>query len=270
VDKAKLPIYGGVYFVGSDNDPTAYIGQSQCLKSRFISHHRKEAFNQLVKEHGEQDIKIRYWKAPSLPKDDLQTLLIGVEGCLITSRKPKINCTSNSIPKTPCKQSRIPFRGPVYVQVNQLGVMGSYSIRKTHDSTSRCYLSLRKLADAENAARYRSPVFLISSGSWEDACFEFGHIPDNWKQYTTLYFLSVMFRALRVEFAWDDLPHEYCLSGNQATFHQVLLNELPGFKDFSIRYLHTGFTNCSQSAFCSTLFEVARNDNLLSLQRIKA
>ncbi|MHC5767259.1 MAG: hypothetical protein ACYTXI_16860 [Nostoc sp.] len=34
IDKKSLPIFGGIYFVGTDEEPKAYIGKAECFKSR--------------------------------------------------------------------------------------------------------------------------------------------------------------------------------------------------------------------------------------------
>ena len=71
INKKSLPTLGGIYFVGTDEEPTAYIGQARCFKSRFIGHHRKKAFEQMVDEYGHKNVKIRYWQVPSMPKSEL-------------------------------------------------------------------------------------------------------------------------------------------------------------------------------------------------------
>jgi len=258
IHKNTLPTSGGIYFVGTDQEPSAYIGQAQCFKTRFPGHHRKEAFQKLIHESGEEHVKIRYWAAPLMPKHELITFLCEVEGYLINTLKPRFNNTANSIPKTPAKRISRTFQGPIYAQVNQLGL---YYVPRTSDDTSGFYFSAAKLHAAENAVRYRSPSFLISSGTWKQAKEEYGDIPEDWKQYTTLYFLEAGFRARWIELgeSYEGIGREeYILGGDQASFHQFFLNDLPGFKEFSIKYLHTGLTNCSNSDFCETLLAITQ------------
>lgn len=112
---------------------------------------------------------------------------------------------------------------------------------------------------AENAITYHSPTFIISSGSFRDALYEYGNDVDpKWKQYTTLYFLEVRFQARWITYAGNGGIENYILSGDQAVFRRFFLNEYSGFKEFSIKYLRTGLTNCSQSDFCETLLELTR------------
>jgi len=255
VNKNLLPASGGIYFVGTDQEPSAYLGQSQCFRTRFPGHHRKEAFQQLLNENGSENVKIRYWLAPVMPTYELSTFLYDIESYLIKNLKTRFNNTANSIPKTPPKHIRRTFQGPIYVQLNQLG---EYYVPRTSDGTSGFYFSAAKLHAAENAVKYRSPSFLISSGSWKEAQDEYGNIPEEWKQYTTLYFLEAGFRACWIESDGGSGREEYILGGNRASFHQVFLNDLPGFKEFSIKYLHTGLTNCSESDFCETLLAITR------------
>jgi len=255
INKNTLPASGGIYFVGTDQEPSAYIGQAQCFKTRFPGHHRKEAFQQLIHESGEEKVKIRYWVAPVMPKHELITFLCDVERHFINTLNTRFNNTASSIPKTPVKRILRTFHGPIYVQLNQLG---EYYVPRTSDGTSGFYFSAAKLHAAENAVRYRSPSFLISSGTWEDAEEEYEDIPEDWKQYTTLYFLEAGFRARRIESGDGSGREAYILGGDQASFHQFFLNDLPGFKEFSIKYLHTGLTNCSDSDFCETLLAITQ------------
>jgi len=247
INKNTLPASSGIYFAGTDQEPSAYLGQAQCFKTRFPEHHSKEAFQQLIHESGEENVKIRYWVAPAMPKHELITFLCDVEKYLIDTLKPRLI--------DPAKKPPRPRPGPIYVQLNQLG---KYYVPRTSDGTSGFYFSAAKLHVAQKAVRYRAPSFLISSGTWEDAEEEYGDIPEDWKQYTTLYFLEAGFRARRIESGYGSGREEYILGGDQASFHQFFLNDLPGFKEFSIKYLHTGLTNCSNSDFCETLLAITQ------------
>lgn len=258
VDKRLLPTYGGIYFVGTDQEPTAYIGQTQCFKTRFIRHHRREAFERLLNENGRENVKIRYWEAPPMPKSELINFLCQLETYLIQHSKTRINCTANSLPKIPSSSTRRTNYGPIYVQLNQIS---EYFIEPSVDGTANCYFSVTKLHMAENAVEHRSPVFLISSGSWKDwkdASCEFEEIKLEWKQYPTLYFLEIRFRAHCIDPVGRGGREEFRLSGDKASFYKVFLNDLSGFKEFSIKYLRTGLINCSDSDFCETLLKITQ------------
>ncbi|MBW4560467.1 MAG: hypothetical protein KME32_04770 [Mojavia pulchra JT2-VF2] len=256
IDKKLLPTCGGIYFIGTDQEPTAYIGQAGSLKTRFIGHHRKTAFEQLVDECGQKDVKIRYWQAPLMPKSELVLFLSQLESYLIENSKTRFNYTANSLPKTPFQSRHRTYYGPIYVQLNKLG---EYYVPKSSDGTSGFYFSLEKIHMAENAIKYHSPTFIISSGTWKDALYEYeNNLESEWKQYSTLYFLEVKFQARWINYVGQGGMEDYVLSGNQATFYRIFLNEHPGFKEFSIKYLRTGLTNCSKSDFCETLLNLTR------------
>lgn len=262
-DKKMLPIHGGIYFVGTDEEPTAYIGQAGCLKTRFIGHHREKSFEELSNKGGEKNVRIRYWQAPPMSKNELMTFLLQIETLLIKKFKPRLNYTAipqpEKLPPTdPSNQRGIIYKGAVYVQLNQLSEY-EYDISQATDDTANFYFSARKLCMAEKAVKFKSPAFLISSGSWEDAYYSCGYgVKPEWKQYPTLYFLEARFRARWIKRIGQDNREEFMLSGDQASFHRVFLNEFPGFKEFSIKYLRTGLTNCSNSDFCRTLLEITR------------
>lgn len=256
IDKKSLPIFGGIYFVGTDEEPKAYIGKAECFKSRFIGHHRKEAFEQLLEDYGHKNVKIRYWQVLPMQKSELTSFLCQLESYLIETSKTRFNDTANSLPKTPYPSVCRTHYGPIYVQLNKLG---EYYVPKSSDGTAGFYFSGKKLHMAQNAAKYLSPTFIISSGSWQDAFDEYrNNIDPKWKQYSTLYFLEVKFRARRFDYVGQGDIEDYVLSGDQATFNRVFLNELPGFKEFSIKYLRTGLTNCSKSDFCETLLDLTK------------
>ncbi|MDZ8183621.1 MAG: hypothetical protein RMX96_01995 [Nostoc sp. ChiSLP02] len=256
IDKKSLPTCGGIYFIGTDQEPTAYIGQAGCLKTRFIGHHRKNSFEQLVEECGQEDVKIRYWQAPLMPKSELVLFLPQLENYLIENSKTRFNHTPNSLPKTPFASRHRTYCGPIYVQLNKLG---EYYVPKSSDGTAGFYFSLEKIHMAENAIKYRSPTFIISSGTWQDALYQYdNNLDPKWKQYSTLYFLEVRFQARWINYAGQGGIEDYILSGDQATFYRIFLNEYPGFKEFSIKYLRTGLTNCSKSDFCESLLNLTR------------
>jgi hypothetical protein len=256
IDKKLLPTFGGIYFVGTDQEPTAYIGQAKCFKSRFIGHHRTEAFEQLVKEYGHQAVKIRYWQAPLMPQWELVSFISQLESFFIKTSKTRFNYTSDSIPTTPFASKHRTHYGPIYVQLNKLG---EYYVPKSSDGTAGFYFSIEKMHMAQNAITFHSPTFIISSGSFRDALYEYGNNVDpKWKQYTTLYFLEVRFQARWITYAGNGGIENYILSGDQAVFRRDFLNEYSGFKEFSIKYLRTGLTNCSKSDFCETLLKLTR------------
>jgi hypothetical protein len=228
VNKRQLPTCGGIYFVGTDQEPTAYIGMAESFKQRFITHHRSDAFEQLIKESGEKSVKIRFWQAPPMPKDKLRSFLLNLEDQLIRKSKTRFNNTANSAPKTPPQSIRRTYHGPIYVQINQLG---KYYVERSEDGTAGFLFSTRKLHMAENAVNRRSPAFLISSGTWEEAWdeyIEYMEIKPEWGQYSTLYFLESAFRARWIEPSKPGSREEYVLMGDRATFHRIFLNELPG------------------------------------------
>ncbi|PHJ59239.1 hypothetical protein VF14_16905 [Nostoc linckia z18] len=256
IDKKSLPTYGGIYFVGTDQEPTAYIGQAGCLKTRFFKHHRKNSFDQLIDESGEQSVKIRYWQAPLMPKSELVLFLSQLESYLIENSKTRYNYTANSLPKTPFPSHHRTYYGFIFVQLNKLG---EYYVPKSSDGTAGFYFSLKKIHMAEKAIKYRSPTFIISSGTWQDALYEYeNNLDPKWKQYSTLYFLEVRFQARWINYVGQGGIEDYVLSGDQATFYRIFLNEYPGFKEFSMKYLTTGLTNCSKSDFCETLLNLTR------------
>ncbi|BAY39738.1 hypothetical protein NIES2111_41150 [Nostoc sp. NIES-2111] len=257
IEKKSLPIFGGIYFVGTDQEPKAYIGKAECFKSRFIGHHRKKAFEQLLEECGHENVKIRYWQAPSMPKSELVSFLLQLEDYLIKNSKTRFNYTINSLPKVPYIPIRRTHAGPIYVQLNKLG---EYYVPKSSDGTAGFYFSIEKLHMAQNATKFHSPTFIISSGSWQDAFYEYGNnnVDPKWKQYSTLYFLEVKFRARWISYAGHGGIEDNVLSGDQAVFRWKFLNQYSGFKEFSIKYLRTGLTNCSKSDFCEKLLELTR------------
>lgn len=262
VEKNSLPTCGGLYFVGTDLEPTAYIGQTECFKTRFLGHHRKSAFEQLLEEHGKENVKIRYWQAPPMPRYELVSFLPQLEAYFIKKSKTRFNNTANSLPKTPSPSIRRTHYGPIYVQLNQLS---EYSVAQVVDGEAGFYFSVKKLSLAENAVKYKAPAFLISSGGWEDACIAYQEVKPEWKHYSTLYFLETRFRARWIKRVGRDGLEEFILRGDLATFRRVFLNDLPGFKEFSIRYLRTGLTNCSDSDFCETLLSLTNNSTKTSL-----
>ncbi|MBD2358073.1 hypothetical protein H6G41_26260 [Tolypothrix sp. FACHB-123] len=256
IDKKSLPTYGGIYFVGTDQEPTAYIGQAVCFKSRFIAHHRKEAFEQLVNEYGRKAVKIRYWQAPLMPKSEWISFVSQLETFLIKNSQTRFNYTADSLPKIPFTTTQRTYVGPIYIQLNKLG---EYYVPKSSDGTAGFYFSVEKLHMAENAIKYHSPTFIISSGTWKDALYEYrNNLEPEWKQYSTLYFLEVRFQARWINYVGQGGIEDYVLSGDQANFHRIFLNRESGFKEFSIKYLRTGLTNCSRSDFCETLLHLTR------------
>ena len=256
IDKKSLPTFGGIYFVGTDQESTAYIGQAGCFKTRFIGHHRKNAFEQLVDEYGQKCVKVRYWQAPLMPKCELVPFLSQLESYLIENFKTRYNHTANSLPKTPFASRQRTYYHPIYVQLNKLG---EYYVPKSSDRTAGFYFSLQKIHMAENAIKYHSPTFIISSGTWKDALYEYeNNLESEWKQYSTLYFLEVRFQARWINYVGQGGIEDYVLCGDQATFHRIFLNQRPGFKEFSIKYLRTGLTNCSKSDFCETLLNLTK------------
>lgn len=258
VDRRQLPSCAGIYFVSTDQEPTAYIGMAECFKTRFTRHHRSDAFEQLIEEYGRENVKIRYWQAPPMPKYELKSYLLNLENQLIRNSKTRFNNTANSVPKIPPRSVRRTYHGPIYVQINQLG---KYYVERSEDGTAGFLFSARKLHMAENAKKYHSPAFLISSGTWEEAWdkyIEYMEIKPEWRQYSTLYFLESAFRARWIESSKPGSREEYVLMGDRATFHRIFLNELPEFKEFAIKYLSTGLTNCSSSDFCETLLSMTK------------
>ena len=254
--RQALPASPGIYYVGNEANAVMYVGLTRNLKSRHGNHHRQTQFCKIA------EATIRYQVLPAVSQGvDLIGTLRRLEKQAIAHYKPLLNHTP--VPNEP---TVITKHGPVYVQTHKVSDR-KYCYHLDCADGDELAIRTSKLGGIVRAVREERPVFLITSGSYQDyQQWDYPHLSELISYSAERIYLLVSRFIPRGYLSPYGSNKYYSLYGDTSKVFiepYIILNQQPGFEAFKRQYLSLGFTNCERSPFAAQLMSLG-NFRLLS------
>jgi len=255
--RQELPLGAGIYFVGNYTCPVMYIGLTRNLKNRHLNHHRQAQFE------GIEGAAIRYRILP----DDMLAGITNLRQVLNRLEKQAINYYKPSLNDTPVpnRPAFITPHGPIYVQTHKVNEEG-YCEHFDHEDGGELGINTGKLSLLKRAIAEQRPIFLITSGYYEDYKRQGYPNLSDLAAYANDRIYLLVSRFIPYGYEESCSRHNYIVYGSTAkvfTNPYIILNNSLGFKEFRESYLKLGFTNCERSPFAKQLLRLS-DFNLLS------
>ncbi|MEQ8752014.1 MAG: hypothetical protein RID09_00660 [Coleofasciculus sp. G1-WW12-02] len=257
--RRELPPKPGIYYIGNSVCPVMYIGLSCNLKNRHINHHRQAQFENIENAV----IQYRLLTDDLLAKiTDLRKVLIRLERQAINYYKPPLNNTP--IPEQPVFTTS---QGSIYIQTHNVSKAG-YCGHFDGQDGDELGIDTGKLSMLMRAIKEKRPVFLITSGYYEDYDLEgYSHLSELvYYRNDRIFLLASRFIPYGYEQS-NYFCNKYLLYGATSKVFinpYAILNNRPGFEEFKRSYLRLGFTNCERSPFAKQLLyleQLGRNNS---------
>jgi len=254
--RQALPASPGIYYVGNEVNAVMYVGLARNLRSRHSNHHRQTQFCKIA------EATIRYQVLPAVSQGvDLIGTLRKLEKQAIAHYKPLLNNTP--VPNEP---TVITSHGPVYVQTHKVSDR-KYCHHLDCADGDELEIRTSKFAGIVRAVREERPVFLITSGSYQDyQQWGYPNLPELIAYPTErIYLLVSRFIPCGYLSPYGSNKYYSLYGDTSKVFSEpyIILNQQPGFEAFKRQYLSLGFTNCERSPFAAQLMSLG-NFRLLS------